>query len=81
MQVQERILENTELRLHFEKLTPREVCILKHLADGKTYKEIADHCGISVDTVRMHLKHIYKKLNASNNAEAVAKGIRNGLIQ
>ena len=57
-------------------LTSREHDILSAMVDGKSYKLIADHLGISVDTVRTHIKNIYRKLQVHNKVDAVAKYIR-----
>jgi DNA-binding NarL/FixJ family response regulator len=61
-------------------LTIREKEVLSHLADGYNYQEIADKIFISVDTVRHHIRNIYKKLHVHSQSEAVAKAIRKGLI-
>jgi DNA-binding NarL/FixJ family response regulator len=62
------------------ELTTREKEVLNHLADGYNYQEIADKIFISVDTVRHHIRNIYKKLHVHSQSEAVAKAIRKGLI-
>ena len=56
-----------------ESLTPREQQILKLMAEGLRYKEAADRLGLSADTVRAHLRNIYKKLNVRNRSEALLK--------
>ncbi len=61
-------------------LTPREREILTLLGEGLVNKEIAVQLGISEHTVKTHLAAIYEKLEASNRAEAVATGLRRGLI-
>jgi DNA-binding NarL/FixJ family response regulator len=61
-------------------LTQREKEVLTSLADGNNYQEIADKIFISVDTVRHHIRNIYKKLHVHSQSEAVAKAIRKGLI-
>ena len=61
-------------------LTPREREILTLLGEGLVNKEIAVRLGISEHTVKTHLAAIYEKLDASNRAEAVATGLRRGLI-
>lgn len=61
-------------------LTQREKEVLNHLSDGDNYQEIADKIFISVDTVRHHIRNIYKKLHVHSQSEAVAKAIRKGLI-
>jgi DNA-binding NarL/FixJ family response regulator len=55
------------------QLTQREQEILEEVSHGFANKEIADRLGISFDTVRTHLKHIYEKLHVRCRAEAVAK--------
>ena len=61
-------------------LSSREKEVLTSLSDGNNYQEIADRLFISVDTVRHHIKNIYKKLHVHSQSEAVAKAIRKGLI-
>jgi len=55
------------------ELTEREREILKCIADGKSNKEISDCLFISMETVKSHIKNIYKKLNVKNRVEAVMK--------
>lgn len=62
-------------------LTPRELEVLGHVADGKTNQEIADALGISVKTVEAHRARVFKKLGAKNAAQVVRIAIRNGLIK
>lgn len=59
-----------------EKLSPREHEILVRLGEGAAYKQIADNLGLSVDTVRMFIRRIYKKLHVHSRGEAVAKYLR-----
>lgn len=56
-----------------DQLTPREVNILSLLAAGNSYKMVAAQAGISIDTVRTHIKRIYEKLHVHSVTEAVAK--------
>ena len=56
-----------------ERLTGRETEILRQLAIGDTDKEIAKMLGISFDTVRSHLTHIYRKLRVTTRTAAVLK--------
>jgi DNA-binding NarL/FixJ family response regulator len=60
----------------FEGLTQREQEALALLADGFRYKEIADRMAIGLDTVRKHVKSIYRKLHVSSRTEAVVKYLR-----
>jgi DNA-binding NarL/FixJ family response regulator len=61
-------------------LSPREKEALILLAEGNNYQEIADKLYISVDTVRHHIRNIYKKLHVHSQSEAVAKAIRKKII-
>jgi DNA-binding NarL/FixJ family response regulator len=61
-------------------LSEREKEVLNHLAEGNNYQEIANSLFISVDTVRHHIRNVYKKLHVHSQSEAVAKAIRKGLI-
>jgi len=56
-----------------EKLSARELEILGQLSQGFLYKEIADNLGISVDTVRTHIRKIYDKLHVHSRAAAMLK--------
>ena len=56
-----------------DQLTARETEILELLAKGYVPKEVADKLGISYDTIRYHLKHIYDKLHVHSRTEAVIK--------
>jgi DNA-binding NarL/FixJ family response regulator len=64
-----------------EALTPREVEVLRHLAGGNRNKDIGDQLFISEETVKVHIKHIMEKLGASDRTQAVAIGVRRGIIQ
>lgn len=61
-------------------LTNRERQILTCLAEGKVNKEIADCLYLSIETVKTHLKNIFKKLDARSRLDAVMKAKNNGLI-
>lgn len=61
-------------------LTPREVDVLRMLAEGLGNKEIAFRLGISDHTVKFHITSIFNKLDVSTRTEAVTAGIRQGLI-
>jgi DNA-binding NarL/FixJ family response regulator len=54
-------------------LTSKEHQVLRRLADGKTYEEIAMHMSISKDGVRYHVRNIYSKLNVKKRSDAVRK--------
>lgn len=57
-------------------LTNREQDIVNGLVDGLSYKMIADRFDISIDTVRAHIRNIYKKLHVNSKAEVIAKSLR-----
>lgn len=62
-------------------LTARETDILWGIAKGFTYAELAQRLGISKQTVPVHVKNIYRKLEANNRSEAVFEASRLGLIR
>jgi DNA-binding NarL/FixJ family response regulator len=61
-------------------LTNREREILALLADGLGNKQIAARLGISTNTVKTHLELLFEKIGVSSRAEAVATGVRRGLL-
>ena len=62
------------------QLTAREKEILQSLSKGNSFKLIAAEMGISLETVRTHIKHIYDKLHVQSQIEAVSKAITERLI-
>ena len=62
-------------------LTARQREILQMLADGLHTEEVAKQLGLSTETVRTHTKRILSKLGAGTRTQAVAIGIRSGLIE
>ncbi len=73
-------LNTNKLAADSTLLTDREQEILKELIKGKTYYAIAITLNISKDTVRFHIKRIYKKLHVHSQAEAVAEAIKKGYV-
>jgi DNA-binding CsgD family transcriptional regulator len=63
-----------------ETLSKREIEVLQKVAGGNRNGEIAALLFISEDTVKGHIKHIMEKLGATDRTEAVAVGIRRGII-
>jgi DNA-binding NarL/FixJ family response regulator len=61
-------------------LTPHEKNVLELLVKGYSYKMIAGETGISIDTVRFHIKKIYDKLHVHNATEAVSVALKNRLV-
>lgn len=65
--------EQERRKTELEDLSAREREVLKELAEGRPYKEIADVLNVSIDTVRKHLQSVYQKLHVHNRTEAVVK--------
>ncbi len=63
-----------------EPLTNREEEVLSAMVRGLIKKEIADELSISLHTVDMHLRSVYRKLHVRTQTEAVSKAIRKGLV-
>lgn len=63
-----------------DTLSMRELQVLNHVAGGFSNKRIATHMGISVETVKTHMKSILAKINARDRTEAVVIAMRRGII-
>ena len=63
-----------------EQLSERELVVLRMLPNHHTYQEISDELGISINTVKFHVKAIYRKLEADGRADAVHIAQRCGLV-
>jgi len=61
-------------------LTPHETRILKLLVEGYNYKTAAAELGVSINTISFHMRHIYEKLQVHSKSEAVAKALREKII-
>ena len=61
-------------------LSSREVEVLKRLAEGKVYKQIAHELSLSTSTVRTHLHNVYGKLGAIDRAQAVLMATERGWL-
>jgi DNA-binding NarL/FixJ family response regulator len=61
-------------------LTEREHAVLQGLVKGLSYKQVATTLNISIDTVRTHIRAVYRKLQVHSVAEAVARAIREKLV-
>lgn len=59
-------------------LSPREREVLTMLSRGDRFKEIADNLGVSIETVRTHVRRVYDKLQVRSRTEAVVKFLRSG---
>jgi putative nucleotidyltransferase with HDIG domain len=61
-------------------LSTRELDVLRHLAEGKVYKQIAQDLSLSTSTVRTHLHNVYGKLGAVDRAQAVLTATEHGWL-
>jgi DNA-binding NarL/FixJ family response regulator len=61
-------------------LTPREVEVLRLLAQGLTNREIAGELIVSVGTVKIHVEHIIGKLGVSDRTQAAVRAVELGLL-
>jgi len=64
-----------------EALTDREIEVLSQIALGSRNRDIAEKLFITEGTVKVHIKHIMQRLGASDRTQAVAIGLRRGIIQ
>ena len=62
-------------------LTPHETRLLKLLVEGYNYRTAAAKLGVSFNTICFHIRHIYEKLQVHSKSEAVAKALRQKLIE
>lgn len=63
-----------------QALSDRELTVLQEITHGKSTREIAEHMHLSEDTIKTHVKQIFKKLGVHDRAEAVAEAFRRGLV-
>jgi LuxR family maltose regulon positive regulatory protein len=63
------------------ELTAREREVLAELATDTTYDQIALALGVSINTVRTHVRAVYDKLAVSSRTAAVLQGVSRGLIK
>lgn len=68
-------------RLPAEELTPRELEVLRLLADGKPNKVIGTDLAISEVTVKSHVQSVFRKLNVLSRTEAISVANRRGLLR
>src|SRR5919202_185344 len=59
-----------------DRLTERELGVLELVAEGATNPQIAQRLGLSANTVKFHLRHIFLKLGVGNRTEAAARSLR-----
>src|SRR5246127_734194 len=64
-----------------QDLTAREIEVLSQIAGGNRNRDIAEKLFITEETVKVHIKHIMEKLGANDRTQAVAIGVRRGIIE
>lgn len=74
------LAENMAVYIGGESLTAREVDVLRRIAEGDRNRDIGERLSISEETVKVHVKRIMEKLEAKDRTQAVAIGIRRGII-
>jgi DNA-binding NarL/FixJ family response regulator len=78
--IQQFQLQNKTVSTEAYNLTGKETEVLRLLADGLSYKMIADKLDLGYDTVHTHIKSIYRKLHVASMGEAISKAIRGRII-
>jgi DNA-binding NarL/FixJ family response regulator len=63
------------------RLTTRELAVLGLLAAGKSNREIADALGISDSTVKIHVRHVFAKLEVTSRTKAIVTAARWRLVR
>jgi DNA-binding CsgD family transcriptional regulator len=61
-------------------ISPRELTVLRELAEGRSTKEIADALAVSPNTVKTHLANLFEKLGAKRRTEAITKARELGIV-
>ncbi len=78
-QIARKVIDFFKPAKKIEKISPlsdKEKEIVVGLVDGLSYKLIADRLSISIETVRFHIKNIYRKLHVHGKAEVITKSLR-----
>jgi DNA-binding NarL/FixJ family response regulator len=63
-------------RTYNEPLTAKEQQVITAMVDGLSYKMIASRLGITLETVRQHIKNIYRKLHVNTKSEVIVKSLK-----
>lgn len=80
-EISRRVLRRLQPAPEVEILSERELEVLRFLADGYTYEQVAIHCGISLDSVRTYVRRTYAKLGVNTKSEATQRAMRLGLLR
>jgi DNA-binding NarL/FixJ family response regulator len=64
-----------------QSLTPHEVRLLKLLAEGHNYETAGGQLGVTINTIRFHMRSIYGKMQVHTKSEAVARAMRSRIIR
>lgn len=75
--IAQKVLDYFKPVINKSPLSPKENEVLSLLAEGLSYKMIADHLGVSYTTINTHIKRIYEKLHISSLGEAIAYFYKN----
>jgi DNA-binding NarL/FixJ family response regulator len=74
------LMQNLADHFTSDRLSERELEVLVWVAEGERNRDICERLAISVETVKIHVKHIMEKLGAKDRTQAVAIAIRRGVI-
>lgn len=74
-----KVVRSFELSIE-SPLSTKEAAVLKHLAHGFSYSQIAEKVFVSGETIKSHIKNIYRKLEVNSKSEAIEKGLQDRLI-
>jgi len=76
----ELLIQKSEFPINF-LISDRELEILNLIQNGYSNNQIGKHLFLSENTIKTHIKHIYKKMSVSNRREAIEKGILWGILK
>ena len=79
MEVARLVVDSFRKETHVSTLTARETEILSNLCNGSSYKQIAADLFIDLNTVKFHIRNIYRKLEVNSKGEAIAKALHENL--
>jgi DNA-binding NarL/FixJ family response regulator len=77
----DRVLLSPRATSQIPQLSPREREVLHLMAEGFTAEAVGDRLGVSVETVRTHVRNVIRKLQARNHVHAIALALQRGDIR